>query len=329
MIPAVFVRFVAVAAIAAVAALLPAAGCGRASVPAPGGGGYAGATADARITAANAAPLTALALGLGTGLDAFLGRPTAASAKAGDAAGLLPSLPASVPSPARAKDVRVAPTGENADVLAFDYLVPGPAGGQVRVYGTLWPDGTGALVTAFADYGRGDGYTLDGTVAYLIAARDAATGRITVMDIRLDGFALAGAASDLRLEGAITVTSPAPGQAVNRLDVEGRDAVTGREFRYHDYLLARATAPGTDPAEDLAGEAFEGDAGRLTVATDAPVVYAGDLPVGGGPVRLAGAEGTAARVTPRADGTAEIAVDADGDGVFEAVDVLGWDAVLR
>ena len=36
---------------------------------------------------------------------------------------------------------------------------------------------------------------------------------------------------------------------------------------------------------------------------------------------------TAARVTPLSDGTAEIAVDADGDGTFETVHVVGWDAV--
>jgi len=321
-IPAVFVLFVAIVAI------LPAFGCGGRSAL-PEGGGYAGVTADARITADNAAPLTALALGLGTGLDAFIGRATAGSAKAGETAGLLASLPAPVPTPARAKDLRTLPGGENADVLAFDYLVPGPAGGQVRVYGTLWPDGTGALVTAFADYGRGDGYVLGGTVSYLIVTRDAATGRITAMDIRLDGFAMTDAASDLRLDGGIAVTSPAPGQAVNRLDVEGSDRVTGREFLYHDFLLVRATAPGAAPAEDLTGEAFEGDAGRLTVATDAPVVYAGGLPVAGGPVRLSGAAGSAARVTPRADGTAEIAVDTDGDGNFETVRALAWSDVFR
>jgi hypothetical protein len=321
-IPAVFVRF---GTVSALAAMLAAAGCGG-GVSAPPGGGYGGLTADARITADNAAPLTALALGLGTGLDAFLGRATAGAAKAGDASGL-PSLPASVPSPVRSKDLRMTPSGENGDVLAFDYLVPGPSGGQVRVYGTLWPNGTGALVTAFEEYGRGDGFVLGGTVSYLIVARDPGTGRITAMDIRLARFAMTDAVSDLRLDGGIAVTSPAPGQAVNRLDIDGRDRATGREFRYRDFVLVRATAPGIAPTEDVEGNAFEGDAGRLTVATDSPLTYAAGLPAGGGPVRLAGAAGTGARVTPLGDGTAEIAVDGDGDGTFEAVRVLAWDLV--
>jgi hypothetical protein len=321
-IPAVFVRF---GTVSALAATLAASGCGG-GISAPPGGGYDGLTADARITAENAAPLTALALGLGTGLDAFLGRATAGAGKAGDPSGL-PSLPASVPSPVRSKDLRMTPSGENGDVLAFDYLVPGPSGGQVRVYGTLWPDGTGALVTAFEAYGRGDGFVLGGTVSYLIVARDPGTGRITAMDIRLARFAMTDAVSDLRLDGGIAVTSPAPGQAVNRLDIDGRDRATGREFRYRDFVLVRATAPGAAPAEDVEGSAFEGDAGRLTVATDSPLTYAAGLPAGGGPVRLAGAAGTGARVTPLGDGTAEIAVDGDGDGTFEAVRVLAWDLV--
>jgi hypothetical protein len=325
-IPAVFVRF---GTVSALAAMLAASGCGG-GVSAPPGGGYGGLTADARITAENAAPLTALALGLGTGLDAFLGRATAGAAKAGDASGL-PALPASVPSPVRSpvwsKDLRMTPSGENGDVLAFDYLVPGPSGGQVRVYGTLWPNGTGALVTAFEEYGRGDGFVLGGTVSYLIVARDPGTGRITAMDIRLARFAMTDAVSDLRLDGGIAVTSPAPGQAVNRLDIDGRDRATGREFRYRDFVLVRATAPGAAPTEDVDGNAFEGDAGRLTVATDSPLTYAAGLPAGGGPVRLAGAAGTGARVTPLGDGTAEIAVDGDGDGTFEAVRVLAWDLV--
>jgi len=305
--------------------LLPVSGCGGGS-GVPDGGGYAGATADARITPQNAATLTAVALGLGTGLDAFIGRATAGSAKAGEDSPL-PPLPASVPSPARAKTLRVTRAEANADVLAFDYLVPGPAGGQVRVYGTLWPDGTGALVTAFADYGRGDGFTLDGTVTYLIVARDADNGRITAMDIRLGGFRLAGVESDLQLDGVIGVASPVPGRVVNRLDVDGRDRVTHKAFRYRDFVLERDTPPGGTAAEDLTGEAFEGAAGRLTVTTDSPVSYNGGVPSGGGPVRLFGVEGSAARVTPLAGGGAEIAVDADGDGAFEAVNVLAWDAI--
>lgn len=305
-------------------AVLPAAGCGGSSdVPAGG----AGITSDARITPDNAASLTAVALGLGSGLDAFIGRPPA-SAKA-DADAPLPSLPDFVPSPALAKDLRMVAGEDNGDVLVFDYLVPGPAGGQVRVYGSLWPDGTGALVTTFQAYGRGDGVTLDGTVAYLIVVRDPDNGRIVAMDIRLTDFTLADSASDLHLGGKIGVSSPTPGQVVNRLDLDGLDRVSGKAFGYRDFLLVRATQPGVaGAAEDLAGEAFEGAAGRLTVATDTPLSYVGAVPVGGGPVRLAGSEGTAARVTPLGDGTAEIAVDGDGDGAFETVSVLAWDELF-
>jgi len=316
-IPATCVLLVGLAA-------LPLGGCGGAS-GAPGGGGYDGLTTDARITEDNAAPLAAVALGLGTGLDAFVGRPLVGTAKPADGVAVLP-LPFT-PDAVLRKDLRVAPAEENGDVVAFDYLVPGPAGGQVRVYGNLWPDGTGVLATTFTDYGRGDGSELGGTVTYLIVARDADTGRITDMDIRLAGFVLAEAASDLRLDGEIAATSPVPGRVENRLDVEGRDRVTGKAFRYRDFLLVRATPAVGTPAEDLEGEAFEGAAGRLTVTTDAPVAWVGASPVGGGPVRLAGAEATAARVTPLSDGTAEIAVDADGDGTFETVHVVGWDAV--
>lgn len=311
---------------AAATAALAAAGCGG-PAHAPGGGGYAGLTADARITAENAAPLTAVALGIGTGLDAFIGRATAGTTKAGEDYGPLPPLPLSVPPPVHAKALHVAQAAENADVLGFDYLVPGPAGGQVRVYGTLWPDGTGALVTAFEAYGRGDGYTLDGNVSYLIVARDASNGRITAMDIRLSAFAVADAAADLLLDGAIAVSSTTPGRVENRLDLEGLDRVSGKAFRYSDFLLVRAAPAGGAPAEDVAGEAFEGAAGRLMVSTDAPVAYSAGVPVGGGPVRLFGAEGTAARVTPRSDGTAQIAVDEDGDGGFESVRDLAWDSI--
>jgi hypothetical protein len=305
-------------------AVLPVSGCGGSS-SVPAGGGI---PADARITPDNAATLTAVALGLGTGLDAFIGRATAGSAKAGTD-GPFP-LPADlVPPPVNEKDLRVVAGAENADVLVFDYLVPGPAGGQVRVYGSLWPDGSGALTTAFLDYGRGDGYTLDGTVTYLIVARDPANGRILAMDIRLSGFAMADAASDLRLEGEIGVSAPTPGRVVNRIDVEGVDRASGKAFGYRDFLLVRATEPGaTGSAEDLTGEAFEGASGRLTVTTDVPLAYTGGLPVGGGPVRLAGAENTAARVTPLGDGIAELAVDGDGDGAFEDLRVVAWDALF-
>lgn len=302
----------------ALLALAAACGCGRYPA-ATAGGGYDGVTAEAHITADNAAALAAVALGVGTGVDAFVGRPTAASAKAGT---LGPALPQVL-----AKNVRESFGVGGGSVLTFDYDVPGPAGGTLRVFGSLWPDGTGALSTAFKDYGRGDGVMLGGTVTYLIKTRDPASGRITQMDIRVADFHVADDLHDLRLDGTIAVDSPTPAQVVNVFDLDGRDEATGTAFRYSDFVLVRTSLLGGGAAasEDVAGEAFCGASGRTIVVTDAPVAWADGLPVGGGPVRLFGADGTVARVVPLADGSAEIAVDADGDGTFEAVDVRAWD----
>jgi hypothetical protein len=83
---------------------------------------------------------------------------------------------------------------------------------------------------------------------------------------------------------------------------------------------------------DLSTRIFDGQIGYLDVNTTTPLSWtindcSSPGPSSGGPLVMTGANGAAVAVTPLNDFSASVAIDPDGDGVFEAPIGFSWAAI--
>ncbi len=102
-------------------------------------------------------------------------------------------------------------------------------------------------------------------------------------------------------------------------------AADGKVYRVTDFTV---TATTTGSGEDIviSGQFCHPDYGCATVSTPTPLsVATGDTYPTAGVIELAGATGSAARLTAQPDGaTFTLEVDADGDGVYESSTTGSW-----
>jgi hypothetical protein len=206
-----------------------------------------------------------------------------------------------------------------------------PGGGTRRTAGDMSPAGTGTVTATFTNCKDGEGDLLDGTATIRIDAYNAALSMLTDYTITIARLALRGG-SNIDLSGSIRI------QANADTDTETRTAnlivlevATGAITKIENFVVADTYDNILGPSsytESITGRAYDPTHGFVDVTTPAKLVFrsVNDEFPSSGRLVLVGAAGSRVAITAR-ETVAEIALDADGNGVFERQARLNWNDV--
>ena len=295
-----------------------------------GGGGaplaYSGNTSPAVITTSNAAQLTGNVVGGGDVSAATSGLTGGTAADAGQGAlDVGRRLNRSVRA-IHAKRADGSPQLRSA--IPIDDTSACTGGGTVRTVGTLSDGGTGTVSVFYANCREGDD-TLNGQATMRI---DTFVFGIGITDYTLsfsrltfrspDGSSLDMTGS-LRAQLDIGNNSETITENVVTLDNTGH--MTKSENLAFVDVYDNVFAP-TSFVESITGRVFDSVHGFVDITTIAPFVFrtlAQSLP-DGGQIQLTGAQNTSIRATALFPNVVRLALDLNGDGVFERVATMRW-----
>jgi len=262
---------------------------------------YAGLTTQAHLTAANANLLFAKFWNGGSSTGSF-----PASSRAAKAA---PSIKSRV--------------GEFATLAkrlatAINETQTGSVSGTLHIKGNINPyTGTGTLTLTYTNFNDGDGSTYDGTVT-LRSLETALTMSFTLWTIKSAG-------SDVSLSGSMRVQLDEQSSSeVLTINLDGRDNLARETFRFQNVAVS---SPLTQVlSETYSGRLYSEKHGFVEIGTVSPFIYTEPEldPSSGGPIILAGAGNSSARITPISPNYVKIEVDENGDGTYENKNVYAW-----
>jgi hypothetical protein len=208
----------------------------------------------------------------------------------------------------------------------------GSVSGTLTITGSIDPNTmTGTLTMTYVNYNDGDGYTTDGTIRFKIDVFDTPHGLITDGTMSFTLWRTRSANSDISLTGSIRVQESFDNNSDTlTVNVDGRDNSTRDTFRFqnfeettvYDSILYPATG-----TETISGRVYVRQYGYVEVTTTTPLNYTSssqENPDSGGPVILAGAGGSKAKITPISTLNVTIDVDADGNNIYEYTATYAW-----
>jgi len=262
---------------------------------------YAGLTTQAPLTAANANLFFSIFWNGGSSTGSF-----SASSKVAKAAPSIKSRVGAVATPAK----RLA--------AAVNETQPGTVSGTLHIKGNVNPyTGIGTLTLTYTNFNDGDGSTYDGTVI-MRSLETALTMSFTLWTIKSAG-------SDVSLSGSMQVQLDEQSSSeILTINLDGRDNLARETFRFQDVVIS---SPLTQTlSETYSGRIYSEKHGFVEISTVSPFVYADPElnPSSGGPIILAGAGNSRARITPISPNYVKIEVDENGDDTYENKNVYAW-----
>lgn len=282
---------------------------------------YAGKTTAAVITTDNAMSFVDFIIG-----DDFFAPPTDQLTSAAAA-----MAPAALKAISRLE--RPAPAAADT-AIPIDQTIPGLVSGQARYTGFLNPDGSGTLTILFNNFNDGDDLTLDGTATLAILTVDPNSGLVTALSLELKPLYFSSSDSHFGLDGSLHFSlSPTLDQATDRFNLDGSNLLTQETFRLENLVINTSCddlAVPTQCSESYSGRVYLAPAGYVELSQSSPLQYNTigrfnvDIPEAGGPLLLSGAERSAVRLQPLSISKVQIAVDSNGDGLFENVETRFW-----
>lgn len=185
----------------------------------------------------------------------------------------------------------------------------------------------GTLNMTFSNFNDGDGVTINGTVTFRIDGFDTTYYIITDGTMTFTLWTIKAADCDISLTGSIRVQENlALDTETVTIDLDGRNNTTGDTFRYQNLQVVTVYDDitldwPTILSESINGRVYVGQYGYVEISTTNPLTYTAaliqDHPSGGGPLVLTGAGGSKAVITPTSDIEYTIAVDVNGDDIYE------------
>jgi len=324
-------------AAAAAVALTACGGGGGGGGGASSGGGsaglaYTGATTQATISPTNASKLTNNVIG--TGAAAVVGGlvGVAVTAQSGPlASNGISALVRTLEGGLRAVRLPVGAAGGalTGAAQSIDTTVPCDSG-SVHVTGTVdTSTGVGSVTLGFNDCRAGSD-TMSGTASAQVAAFAAATQTITDMTLTLSQMSLRGAGVSLDFGGTfreqVSIASNTETLTANFVI---RDNLAPNLTRAENLVFVNLYNNVLSPAsfsESVSGRIYDQTHGFVDVTTGVPFHFAtlAQAVPDAGQMVLRGASNASVRVTMLANGALIIALDQNGDGVYESTATLRW-----
>lgn len=288
---------------------------------------YIGNTEPAVLTAANAKYLTDLLFGSSDSFFDDLDDPVDSSTTS------VSSTAATVT--ALSRSTRELVTAVTITQQAIDELVSCADSGTVHITGTVESNMSGNLIMDFDHCDDGDSY-IDGVARFVIRNFDIYLELFTDATLSSDLLHFADVSSDVTWTGSMSVLVdiPTATETINS-NLIIRENATGRLAKTEN-LEIKTTYDNlfnpTSHQEEVKGLLFDELEGYVILSTESALTY-GDptqqFPYGGGPLYMAGANDARLRITPISVTEISIDLDADGDGVFEALAVTEWLALTE
>lgn len=284
---------------------------------------YTGSTDPAVLTTANAALLASNLTGGASGsLSAG-----AASGAALDSLGLL-DIGRTLQSALRRAPVTPAGVSSPTAAIPVDNTSACPAGGSTRVFGTLNDDATGTVSVTYNACSI-SGSALQGEATMRVDAYDLALQRVADATVSFTRMTMRGA-----------INADLTGSFRMQLNVAGRSETltenvvalyigSGRMSRSENLVWTQVYADivaQTSYVESIAGRLFDSQHGFVTLSTITPFVFSTTTQQfpHSGEVLLTGLAGSRASISALSATLARVAVDADGDGTYEASGRIAW-----
>lgn len=219
----------------------------------------------------------------------------------------------------------------------YDRTEAGPAGGSVRVVGTIAKDGTGSLRETYAAYAStvsgGATITLDGTV--LIDYETPAATRPTKLGFTFQNLAVTEPASAITFTGTIEeILTPDSVTGFQDTALEGdlllSDRASGSQVWLHPLDAVQvppgsATVASAEVPRTVSGRVYVSSQGYMDVGSVRPLLYYqdGEIPSAGGPLVLT-STGPAIDVRPLNATYSLVGLDRSGDGRIDAGNLFDW-----
>lgn len=213
--------------------------------------------------------------------------------------------------------------------------IPGIVGGTMSYSGEIKNDGTGTVTVTFTQFNNGDGVTYNGRLILEILAVDPLNPDDIIHTIAtLTLLTIQTQTDKVTVDGTIESAYDIPANtSTDRFDFDARDDNTAATFRLEDLVHTLTCDTLYQPGfceELIAGKVYLDTEGYVNLSTRLPLEYDYpgqfniDVPNAGGPVILAGAQQTFARITPLS--ISEVLVELDIDTVpgFERSDTYRW-----
>lgn len=205
------------------------------------------------------------------------------------------------------------------------------ASGSIRFSGTVSDaDGTGTITITFDNCTDGDSY-IDGVVVWRIdeTALSADEPLIIDMTFTFQRVTLISPEFDIQLGGTMReITTPL--EDTQTLDIVLRDRPTGRMQKTQDFVIV--STPGMAPffaSETVSGRLYDSIDGYIDITTPQALTYEqfeSEFPASG-QLLLTGAAGARLRATVVPDAIILIALDLDGDGLYETEGTIPFEVI--
>ncbi len=294
---------------------------------------YSGKTTQAAVTAGNALKLFLFAWGggpysssaaaeLASGKPSVKGRGTALSFN---------MLPGQL---RRTMAQRAASSKTVSMSTAVNETYSGLVSGTATYSGYVNDDGTGWILVIYHNYNDGDHITYDGDTTLTINGYDPAYDLYTNVDEQMVHLTTQSPDAFYTLTGAIHTVVDIPGNSsLSTFQVDGRNEVLGETFRLQNYSMRTDCDNIVYPtvcSESDAGRVYVQTEGYTDVSTTDPLLFHNygkfnvDAPDAGGPMLLAGLNGSTARMSPLSVSRFRIETDENGDAAYESTSDHFW-----
>lgn len=306
-------------------------GCGGGGGGGGGGNGgapatpltYTGSTDPAVVSTANAALLASNLTG-GASVSLSAGSASGASL---DSLGLL-DIGRTLQSALRSVPVRSAGAPSPTAAIPVDDTSACPGGGSARIFGTLNDDATGTVAVTYSACSI-SGSVVHGEAtmrvdAYHLGLQRVADATVSFTRMTMRGAINADLTGSFRMQLDVAASSETLTENVVALYIG-----SGRMSRSENLVWTQVygnIVVQTSYVESIAGQLFDSQHGFVTVSTVTPFVFSTTTQQfpHSGEVLLTGLAGSRASISALSATLARVAVDADGDGIYEASGRVAW-----
>lgn len=207
----------------------------------------------------------------------------------------------------------------------------GKVSGTETDTGSIDPDtGKGTLTVTYVNFNDGDGRTYDGTFTLKIDAYNMAYDMMTDWTMSCTLWTVKSADSNVSLSGSVREQKNLQSNSdTTTINVDVRDNIGNETFRFENYIVTSVSDNLLNPtagSESYTGRMYVEKYGYVDISTVSPCIYSGPQgdPDSGGPIVLAGAGHTRAKITPVSSSYVKIEVDHDGDGAYDDKNAYAW-----
>lgn len=293
-----------------------------------GGGGttgpvtYAGNTSPAIVTTSNAAQLTANLLGSGNSSSAVSSLASSADSRDGQA-----DIARRLNRAVRQTVVRSSAMRNPGSAIAVDETVPCDSG-SVRYSGSLNDDGTGTLSVSYVGCRTGDS-TLNGAATMRVDAYVAGFG-FTDYTMSFDRLTLLGPRGvRAELGGSTRVHLDLATRTERYIESVVAREPSGKMTKSENLTFSDVYNDVYNPrsyTESIGGRLYDSVHGYVDITTSVPLVFGTleQLFPDSGQITLTGASNARIRLTSFSTTSLALALDLNGDGVYEIVVSLPW-----